>query len=178
MGIVTLHILAAADKQHSPLPAITELCAKHDCNIINSTMTTQQSEQLISATITANWSNIAKLESGISNLANDNLVIVSKRAESETTTTEENYLPYHVHIYAIDATGLAQALVSFFRAMKIDIVSFKTNTQISESTHTPVCTIQVSVNIPATANIADLRDQFHIFCDELNLDGILEPERR
>jgi glycine cleavage system transcriptional repressor len=35
----------------------------------------------------------------------------------------------------------------------------------------------MTVDVPANIHIATLREQFLIFCDELNLDGVLEPAK-
>jgi glycine cleavage system transcriptional repressor len=37
--------------------------------------------------------------------------------------------------------------------------------------------LTMSVNIPAATQISDLRERFILFCDDLNLDAIIEPEK-
>jgi glycine cleavage system transcriptional repressor len=35
--------------------------------------------------------------------------------------------------------------------------------------------VQMAVNIPATVHISGLREEFMDFCDQLNVDAIMEP---
>jgi glycine cleavage system transcriptional repressor len=36
----------------------------------------------------------------------------------------------------------------------------------------------MTVNLPASVHVATLREEFLDFCDEQNLDGIMEPAQR
>ena len=38
--------------------------------------------------------------------------------------------------------------------------------------------LQFTVNVPAKVHVAALRDEFLAFCDEQNLDAIMEPAQR
>ena len=42
-------------------------------------------------------------------------------------------------------------------------------------TGTPMFSVQMFVNIPASLHISRLREEFMDFCDQLNLDAIIEP---
>jgi glycine cleavage system transcriptional repressor len=35
--------------------------------------------------------------------------------------------------------------------------------------------VQMSINIPANVHISGLREEFMEFCDQLNVDAIMEP---
>ena len=38
--------------------------------------------------------------------------------------------------------------------------------------------IQIAINVPATMHLAALREEFHEYCEEQNLDAIIEPIQR
>ena len=42
-------------------------------------------------------------------------------------------------------------------------------------TGSPMFALNMTVEIPAATHISSLRDEFMEFCDELNLDAIMEP---
>ncbi|MEJ2397928.1 MAG: glycine cleavage system protein R, partial [Gammaproteobacteria bacterium] len=42
-------------------------------------------------------------------------------------------------------------------------------------TGSPMFTLSMTVEIPAATHISSLREQFMEFCDQLNLDAIMEP---
>jgi glycine cleavage system transcriptional repressor len=79
-------------------------------------------------------------------------------------------------LIGVDSPGTASAVMQFFLAQEIPIEALRSET-ISMN-NTPMTTITVAINIPVTMSIADLRDQFLILCDEMNIDGNIEPERR
>jgi glycine cleavage system transcriptional repressor len=51
------------------------------------------------------------------------------------------------------------------------------STRSYAATHTgaPMFSVQMAVNIPATVHISGLREEFMDFCDQLNVDAIMEP---
>ena len=42
-------------------------------------------------------------------------------------------------------------------------------------TGTPMFSVNLAIGIPASMHIAMLREEFLDFCDDLNLDAVLEP---
>jgi glycine cleavage system transcriptional repressor len=50
-----------------------------------------------------------------------------------------------------------------------------TSTYAAAHTGTPMFSVNMSVGIPSETHIASLRDDFMEFCDNLNLDAVLEP---
>jgi glycine cleavage system transcriptional repressor len=51
----------------------------------------------------------------------------------------------------------------------------RTDCYAAPHTGTPMFTVNLIIGVPATEHIARLRDQFLSFCDEFNLDAIMEP---
>ena len=42
-------------------------------------------------------------------------------------------------------------------------------------TATPMVSVHINIGIPAATHLAALRDEFLDFCDQLNVDAIMEP---
>ena len=57
----------------------------------------------------------------------------------------------------------------------MNIESLETSTYAAPHTGSPMFALNMIVNIPAKAHLATLRENFILFCDDRNLDAILEP---
>jgi glycine cleavage system transcriptional repressor len=173
--MILLTILAMGDKAKNPLFMMANLCMMHQCNILNCYMSTLSGQQCVILLVGGNWSDVAKLEGGLASLQiEQGIAILTSRPE--TTLSEEGYLPYMAQMMGVDAPGTVGAVMQFFSTQQIPIEALRSET-ISMN-NTPMTTVTVAVNIPINLSIADLRDQFLILCDEMNIDGNLEPERR
>jgi glycine cleavage system transcriptional repressor len=84
-------------------------------------------------------------------------------------------MPYAVDVISLDTPGIVFSLANFFASRKIEIADVATRRYAAAHTGAPMFAVQMAVNIPASANLAQLRDEFLELSDRLNLDAILEP---
>ncbi|MDH3559571.1 MAG: glycine cleavage system protein R [Gammaproteobacteria bacterium] len=144
------------------------------CDIIDSRMTVLGGDFAILLLVAGNWNNIAKLETQVGPLEERlSLMITARR----TTPREirKDLLPYGVDVVALDQPGIVHNLASFFSQRNINIQEMATSTYAAAHTGTPMFSVHLSVDIPASMQISVLRDEFMDFCDQLNLDAVIEP---
>jgi len=84
-------------------------------------------------------------------------------------------LPYAVDVVALDNPGIVHNLANFFSSREINIQDLSTSFYAAAHTGTQMFSVHMRVDIPAQLHIATLRDEFMDFCDQLNLDAIIEP---
>lgn len=153
---------------------LTRLAAKNECHIHYSHLNSLGLDYAIVLQITGNWSGIAKIEAALPGIATRmNTEIVFKRSHQEKMSGQ--FLPYRFEIIGLDQAGLVYEINEFFGTQEINIQNWQTHTTTLQQT--PIFKLQLTAQIPAESNIADIREQFLIFCDEFNLDGIMEPEK-
>ncbi|NOY73084.1 MAG: glycine cleavage system protein R [Gammaproteobacteria bacterium] len=144
------------------------------CNILDSRMTVLGGEFAILLMVSGNWNAIAKLESGHKSLGQKfELTVTTKRTNDRSARPE--LLPYAVDVVSIDHPGIVNQLAGFFSERNINIEDLRTDCYSAPHTGTPMFTVSLVIGIPAATHIASLREQFISFCDEYNLDAILEP---
>ena len=144
------------------------------CNIVDSRMTILGGDFAILLLVTGNWNNIARLENQIHSLEQRlALTITARRTVSREIS--KDLLPYGVDVVALDQPGIVHNLASFFSQRKINIQEMVTSTYAAAHTGTPMFSVHLSVDIPANMQISALRDEFMDFCDQLNLDAVIEP---
>lgn len=172
-----LVISAVGPQQQHSISELSLLAARSDCNIENSRICKLGAEVAVIMLVSGNWNTIAKMEAGLSLLQEQlGLAILTKRTKMPTPS--EDQLPYLVQIIALDHPGIVYEVASFFSRQSIQIEDLTTSSYAASLTGTPMFSLMMRIGIPADMSIADLREQFALMCDDLNLDGMLEPERR
>ena len=146
------------------------------CDIEDSRMIALGSQFAIILQVSGAWSSVAKLESSSNSLGEQlGMTLICKRAE--TQAPNQTLLPYSVEVVAMDHPGIVYNLANFFSSQGINIEEMETNRYAAAHTGTPMFAVHIQIDIPSSITIAPLRDRFMEFCDELNLDAVLEPQK-
>lgn len=153
---------------------LTEKVLNCGGNIVESRMATLGTEFATLILVSGNWHTLAKLESELESLdRQSNLSVVFRRTEA--MTLKERMMPYSIDLVSLDDTGIVHAVSGFFGSRDITIAEMATHTRPAPHTGAELFEMQMIVNIPGNIHIARLRDEFAEFCDDLNVDAILEP---
>lgn len=154
---------------------LAKACSSNLCNIIDSRMTVLGGEFAVIMMVSGAWDAIAKLEGSLTGL--------SKQLDLNTTikhTSERNKTPalaYSVNVVALDNPGIVHEIAQYFSGQEINIDELQTGTYSAPHTGTQMFNLNMVIRLSADTHIASLRDEFMDFCDELNLDAIIEPLR-
>ena len=143
-------------------------------NIVESRMAALGADFAMLLLVSGNWHTLARLESELKKVGQDSdLTVTIKR--TELRPGREDMLPYAVDVICLDQPGIVFNLASFFSTRDIDIAELNTRSYAAAHTGAPMFAVQMTINVPAGIQIAALRDEFMEFCDQLNLDAIMEP---
>jgi len=146
------------------------------CNIMDSRMTVLGGEFAVLLLVAGKWNALAKLENALTGLKDElDLHIQTKR--TEISSYSDKLLAYRVEVVAIDHPGIVYQIASFFSAREINIRELVTNSYAAPHTGTPMFSLDMIIDVPAQVRIASLREDFLEFCDDLNMDAILEPSK-
>jgi glycine cleavage system transcriptional repressor len=146
------------------------------CNVVDSRMTVLGGEFSLLMLISGPWNAVAKVENQIGALQNRlGLTITLRRTEPRQPAG--NMLPYQVEVVSLDHPGIVHQLANFFSTRAINIEEMVTNSYAAAHTGTPMFSVNMTVAVPADTHIARLREEFLDFCDEMNLDAVIEPIR-
>lgn len=127
--------------------------------------------------VSGGWDAIAKLEDQASSLQEDlGLTIVARRTEKRPST--RGLVPYEIDVVSMDHPGIVHEVAEFFSNRNINIEEMNTGSYAAAHTGTPMFSLKMTIAAPADIPIAQLRDDFAEFCDDLNLDAALEPAAR
>ena len=178
MNVMQLVITVAGEDSPDLIEELTRAIKECKCQIQESRMTELGAEFAAHLLVDGNWNHIVKLENAMEALgARNRLKIVTLRAK-ENQPVEENTVPYGVDIFASDQIDNIHGLTTFFTAHGIKILDFSTSRYPAPYSNTPLFIARMIVKIPVGIRIVSLRDEFLEFCDQQNLDAILEPVKR
>ena len=147
-----------------------------DCggNIEESRMTTLGAEFAMLMLVSGNWHTLDKLEKELDRLgAKDNLTFTIRKTDERAV--KEDRMPYIVDAVSLDHQGIVYGLANFFATHDIEIAEVATRSYPAAHTGAHMFAVQMTVNVPSSIHIAQLREEFLELSDRLNLDAILEP---
>ena len=169
-----LVICALGDDHPGIVESLSKSILDNDCNIEDSRMSVLGGVFAVIVLVTGNWNNLAKLETTLGTLERDKKMrIITRRTEPRGPA--KPCLPYSVDVVALDHPGIVHHLAAFFSERQINIQELLTNTYSAAHTATPMFSVHITIEVPAQQHIAALREEFLDLCDELNLDGVMEP---
>ncbi len=147
------------------------------CNIIDSRMTVLGGEFALILMISGRWNQLVKLEDTLPTLRERlDLTITTRRTEEKKG--KQDMVCYTVEVVSIDHPGIVYQIANFFSQRDINIRELNTNRYAAAHTGTPMFTLTMTIDVPSKVRIAALREDFLDFCDELNLDALMEPAKK
>lgn len=169
-----LVISALGDDQPGIVEKLSRAILEYDCNIEDSRMSILGGTFAIIQLVSGRWNKLAKLESALANLEQQlHLTIVTKRTSQREPPKQ--VLPYTVDVVSLDHSGIVSHLAAFLAIHGINIQEMITSTYKAAHTATPMISIRMTIEIPASLHITQLREEFLDLCDEQNFDGVIEP---
>lgn len=148
----------------------------HDygCNVEDGRMSRLGSELALFVMFSGSWDAIAKIEAHIPKLEKDlDVSVIFRRTEPRKAGSPS--MPYAIEVVSVNRTGLVYDISQFFNSREIGIEDMYSGTYQASHTGTEMFSLQFTISIPTEISIAALRGEFMEFCDQLNIDSIMEP---
>ncbi len=171
-----LVITATGEDRTGLVKDFTARIVESGCNIEESRMSVLGGHFAFLMLLSGPWNALQKLEDRIESLGAElGLAILHKRTRHSPRS--QPMVPYRVEVVSMDHPGIVHRLADFFAGQGINIEEVITETYPAPHTGTPMFSVMMTVGIPADAHISTLRGDFLNYCDDLNLDAIIEPVR-
>ena len=144
------------------------------CNITESRLSALGDEMAVFMQLSGPWDAIAKIEDTLPRLGKKiGIKITSERTNYGNIS--DNMMPYAIDVVALDHIGIVYDIVNFIHENKISIQDMHANTYKVGKSGTTMFSMHMVINIPANTSISSIRGDFMDFCDQLNLDAVMEP---
>lgn len=152
------------------------LVAKNDCYFEESRFMALGKSIGCMARISGNWSALVKMEDALHVLKEQAHVWLEFK-RSPGLKLNGDHLPYLVQIAGLNKPNLINEITHFFVEQDIQLLDLQSDSFKSSFSDTKLINLVLRLHVPAEINIADLRERFILLCEEVNVDGILEPEK-
>lgn len=171
------HLVISAIGEDRPgiVNDLAKCCADYQCNILDSRMTVLGGEFAVLMMVSGSWDAIAKLESNLPQVARRLELMLHVKHTRQRAPGRT--IAYSVNVVAIDHPGIVHEIAQFFSSRRINIEDLQTSTYCAPHTGTQMFNLNMMINVPADTHLASLREDFMMFCDDRNLDAVLEPVR-
>ena len=135
--------------------------------------------------VQGNWNQIAKLES--------TLDIIQKRLDIKLNVLrpeqkdkekdkekerDKDCLPYSLETISLDRDNVVESITSCLFDREISIEEISGSSYQAAYIQSAVFSTKFIILIPSQLPLLTLREEFLDFCDQLNIDAILEPVKR
>jgi glycine cleavage system transcriptional repressor len=127
--------------------------------------------------IEGNWNHIAKFENFLETIQN-RLEIQTHSLRIDKTEKNISGMPYSLEIVTLDQDNIIQTMVSFLTQNDISIQEFTASRYQASYNQNLILSAKFVVIIPKESALLSIREQFLDFCDQLNIDAVLEPIKR
>ena len=124
--------------------------------------------------VVGDWHEIAKLENTLKQLEPESGLQISL-SRVDDWELDQSHIPYTIEVYAPDRVGIMQELTQFLNTRNILVTQIRTNRNRANKIMADLFFVNLSIAIPAHTHIISLREEFLDFCDNANIDAIMEP---
>ena len=172
-----LVITALGKDQPGIVNTLSKLALDSGCNITNSRMAVLGGEFAVILLVNGTADAVAAMQKRLPALEEQlQLTIIAK--PTAPRAVEQYWIPYRVEVVAMDHPGIVHPITQFFSAQKINIEELETETYRAPHTGATMFSLLMTVAVPASVPISELRETFFEFCDRLNVDGSFEAVRK
>lgn len=155
---------------------LTRLVVNHQCNIHDTRMTVLGGEFAILLMASGARASLQQLEADLPAVGKElGLTTIARWTEARSPSADAR--PYRVEVVALDHPGIVHDIASFFGQQNINIEEMDTGTYAAAHTGSPMFSLAMVINVPASKGFRELRDSFLDFCDERSLDATIEPRK-
>lgn len=177
MSLHHLLITVLSSSQANITQGLAELASSNECQILEAYARRLGEDAAGMYFVVGSWHKIAKLEAGLVGLQSKfNALITSKRVNMEEIPQLEK-MPYIVQVVAPNRLTIIGEISNFFVELKIDVSRVDAYTYQPAPSRINMLHLQMRIELPLEISIADVREQFLEFCDALNIDAIMEPDK-
>lgn len=129
--------------------------------------------------IQGNWNQIAKFENTLESIQKRlDIKIHTLRPDPKDKEKPKEYIPYSLETISLDKESVVESITSFLFDRDIEIEEITGSSYQAPYLQSSVFSTKLVILIPPQQALLSLREEFLDFCDQLNIDAILEPIKR
>ena len=129
--------------------------------------------------IQGNWNQIAKVEGTLEHIEKRlDIKIQSLRPDIKDKEKTHNCIPYSLETISLDKNSVVESISTFLFDREVLIEEITGSSYQAPYIQSCVFSTKFIILVPPQLALLSLREEFLDFCDQLNIDAILEPIKR
>lgn len=124
--------------------------------------------------LSGEWHAIAKAESSLTKLSNKFELDINIR-RSSPIDLQTDKVPYYIQITSPDKVGLLWTITEFFQKKRLNIDECLVEKFTAQKTGTKMTNITLHTTLSVKTHLANFREGLLMYCEEYNLDVVMEP---
>lgn len=137
--------------------------------------------------IQGNWNQIAKFENTLENIQKRLAIKIhtlrpdqkdKEKDKDKDKDKGKDCIPYSLETISLDKDSVVESITTFLFDRDITIEEISGSSYQAPYIQSAVFSTKFVILIPPQLPLLSLREEFLDFCDELNIDAILEPIKR
>ena len=176
-NIMQLAITALGNLELNFVAEILSAVRDCNCNIMEIRSTRLAQSAAAHLLVQGNWNQVAKLENHLDTLQK-RMEIKIHTLRPEPKDKVRDCVPYSLETISLDKQNVIESITSFLIDREIDIEEISGSSYLAPYIQTPIFSTKFIILIPPRLHLLSLREEFLDFCDQINIDAILEPIKR
>lgn len=172
-----LTISATGNKKTHFISEILAVVSSCQCNVMELRMSQLAQSTASYLLVDGNWNHIAKLETLLESLQK-RLEIHIHTLRPGSKYIEFEGIPYSLETLSLDRNNVIENIITFLFEHEISVEEINASSYQAPYMQTPVFSTKFILFIPPEVRLLVLREEFLDFCDQLNIDAIIEPIKR
>lgn len=173
-GTQQLALTALAQSGEVALRKLSEQAVQSGCNLVEARAIPTGDRTTVVLLADGTWDALVRLERALPRLA-EQLQAEIYATRVKPAPNFDQRIPYAVDLSSADKPGILSGLIEFFVSRDILIMDLTARGYPAAHTNAAMFMVQMNVGLPHDMHIAGIREEFMDFCDNANLDAILEP---
>lgn len=170
----SLVITAIGEDRPGIVNELTEVLHSASLNVEDSRMSILGGEFAIILLVSGNKvsvDSILQQKDDMQNKLGLNLLI----KPTTSSTVKNDQISYKINVEGMDNPGIVHKLARYLSQHGINIVNMQTSSGHAAHTGSPVFTVNMLVDIPASKDMGQVQDEFSKLCDEMSMDVEFKP---
>ena len=180
-NIMQLAITVLGNHQINFIGEILPVVRDCNCNILEIRSSHLGQSAAAYLLIQGNWNQIAKFENTLDNIQKRLAIkIHTLRPDQKDKDKDKgkDCIPYSLETISLDKDSVVESITTFLFDRDITIEEITGSSYQAPYIQSAVFSTKFVILIPPQLPLLSLREEFLDFCDELNIDAILEPIKR
>lgn len=166
----SLVITAIGEDRPGIVNDLTEILLEANLNIEDSRMSILGGEFAVILLVSGNAESISSLNAEQAALE-QRLKLKLLIKPTSRKVDRDDTIPYLITVEGMDNPGIVHKLAHYLSLKSINITNLQTQSSHAAHTGTPMFSVDMQVDIPASADLEQIQDGFDKTCDELSMDA-------